>query len=197
MKCIDWELATNGYDYRRSFLEDVKNRGTYSTYESKQTVYNALLDEIARYSRKSKRNIIDEMKTNNGINPRKMVQSILDNTNVKYSKQREYAAFTMCDKQFRNQYWIIPNKSEKNAKLFESCLCSYYKDDLYLHRNRIAHNTLSYQQNLPELENLKKKTEFSRNYFFWFSILALIDEMFMTLYREYSNYIKMNSYFED
>lgn len=197
MKCTDWELATNGYDYRRSFLEDVKNRGTYSTYESKQTVYNALLDEIARYSRKSKRDIVDEMKTNNDINPRAIVQSILDDTNVKYCKQREYAAFTKCSKQFRNQFWIVPNNTDKTAKLFESRLCSYYKDDLYHQRNRIAHNTLSYQQNLPELENLIKETEYSRNYFFWFAILVLIDEIIMTLYNQYTDSIKKNSYFEE
>lgn len=196
MKCIDWELATNGYDYRRSFLEDVKNRGTYSTYESKQTVYNALLGEIARYSRKSKKDIV-EQKTKNGIDPRGKVQSILDDTNVKYCKQREYASFTRCKNQFRDQYWIVPKDSDKTVKLFESRLCSYYKDDLYRHRNRIAHNTLSYQQNLPELESLKNETEYSRNYFFWFAILVLIDEIFMDLYREYLHYIKMNSYFEE
>lgn len=197
MKCIDWELATNGYDYRRTFLEDVKNRGTYSTYASKKTVYNALLDEISRYSRKSKRQIVSEMNHNNSINPRMIVQSILDNTNVIYCKQRDYEAFIRSDNQFRNQFWIIPGNQEKNAKLFESRLSAYYNDDLYHHRNRIAHNTLSYQQNLPDLESLKNETEYSRNYFFWFAILVLIDEMFMELYREYSNYIKMNSYFEE
>lgn len=197
IKCIDWELATNGYDYRRIFLENVKNRGTYSTYESKQTVYNVLLDEIARYSRKSKSEIVGEMKTNNDINSRDMVQSILDDTNVKFCKQREYVAFTRCDNQFCNQFWIVPNTSEKTAKLFGSRLCSYYKDDLYHHRNRIAHNTLSYQQNLPEFEMLKNETDYSRNYFFWFAILVLIDEIFMALYRDYSDYTKKSSYFEE
>ena len=86
---------------------------------------------------------------------------------------------------------------EKKAKLFESRMSDYYNNDLYHHRNRIAHNTLSYQQNLPELESLKNETDFSRNYFFWFAILTLIDEIFMVLYKEYSNYIKLNSYFEE
>ena len=112
-------------------------------------------------------------------------------------RSTDYEEFLKSDHQFQNQFWIIPSMQEKKAKLFESRMSDYYNNDLYHHRNRIAHNTLSYQQNLPELESLKNETDFSRNYFFWFAILTLIDEIFMVLYKEYSNYIKLNSYFEE
>jgi len=65
-----------------------------------------------------------------------------------------------------------------------------------MQRNRIAHNTLSYQQNLPDLDGLKNESRYSRNYFFWFAILVLIDEIFMEFYREYSKCLENNSYFE-
>ena len=76
-------------------------------------------------------------------------------------------------------------------------MVKHYKEELYRQRNRIAHNTLSYQQNLPELEMLKGENELTRNYFFWFSILVLIDEIFMELYNVYSKCLKENSYFDD
>jgi hypothetical protein len=198
IKCIDWELATNDYDYRLMFVDDVKNKGTYSTYDAKNSVYNALINEIVRYSGKGKKDFLNEMKREKNINPREIIQQILDNTNIIYCRQREYNAFKKCDKEFKEQYFIVPDSNEsKSVKLFETVLVKHYKEELYRQRNRIAHNTLSYQQNLPELEMLKGENELTRNYFFWFSILVLIDEIFMELYNVYSKCLKENSYFDD
>lgn len=44
---------------------------------------------------------------------------------------------------------------------------------------------------------LKGEKALSRNYFFWFAILFLIDEIFMELFRDYSQCLKDNSYFND
>lgn len=195
VKCIDWELATNGFDYRRIYIEEVKNRGTYSTYDAKKQVYNALVSEIVRYSGVSRKDLITELKKRR-IEPDKIIEQIFRDTNVVRSKQREYSEFlTKCKTEINNQYYIVPDEKSKSVKLFESSLQSHYENELYRQRNRIAHNTLSYQQNLPDLETLRED-ELSRNYFFWFSILVLIDEIFMDLYRYYAQCVKDNSYFD-
>lgn len=198
MKCIDWELATNGFDYRRIFLEQVKERGTYSTYKSKNAVYNELINEILRYSGSDKIDYLKAVKKRREIKPRTSVQNILEASNVIYCKQRDFDEFIKCDKAFQNQFLIVPQEKDKdkNVKLFESSMMSHY-EKLYNQRNRIAHNTLSYQQNLPDLEMLKVENGLSRNYFFWFSILYLIDEIFMEIYKDYSQCLKENSYFND
>lgn len=198
MRCIDWELATNGYDYRLNFIEDVKNRGTYSTYEAKNKVYNALINEIARYSGIGKKDLITELKGSKIIKPRESIQQILEGTNIIYCKERDFNEFKKCDKEFNNQFFVIPDSNtSKSVKLFETVLVTHYMEELYRQRNRIAHNTLSYQQNLPDLEMLKGESSLSRNYFFWFSILFLIDEIFIELFKIYSKCLKDNSYFND
>ena len=60
-------------------------------------------------------------------------------------------------------------------------------EELYNQRNRIAHNTLSYQQNLPDFNILKNEKEYSRNYFLWFAILLLIDNIFIEMYKLYQD----------
>ena len=197
MKCIDWELATNGYEYRRSFLESNKKneKGEYSTYLAKNIVYKALVNEIIRYSGKSTNKLIEEIKKRKDYDPIAVINSIIEESNVIYSKQRDYGIFVKCKKEFSNQYLSV-SRDGYSVNLFESKLIEYYKD-LYDQRNRIAHNTLSYQQNLPELAKLSDESCYSRNYFVWFAILVLIDEIFMELYREYMDCLKKHSYFEE
>lgn len=58
-------------------------------------------------------------------------------------------------------------------------------DELYLNRNRLAHNVKSYQKNLPSLNILRDENDDSRNYYIWFFILSLIDSVFIELYKMY------------
>lgn len=196
MKCIDWELATNGYEYRRDFLKSISDKGEYSTFRAKNAVYNALIKEIVRYSGKGKIELITEIKNRCTINPIDIVKHIMDGTDIIYCKQRDYAAFLNSSQEFDNQFFNIPSNNNGGVVLLQNKLQRHYDDELYRQRNRIAHNTLSYQQNLPDLDGLKNESNYSRNYFFWFAILVLIDEIFMELYREYTKCLKSNSYFE-
>lgn len=58
-------------------------------------------------------------------------------------------------------------------------------EELYLNRNRLAHNVKSYQKNLPSLNILRNENDESRNYYIWFFILNLIDSVFIELYKVY------------
>lgn len=64
-------------------------------------------------------------------------------------------------------------------------LQNLYSERVYVHRNRCAHNLTSYQDNLPTLKTLLSEDYVYDNYFFYFSILILLDEIFMRLYRVY------------
>ena len=73
----------------------------------------------------------------------------------------------------------------KPYNLFQSALSKRYEELAYRHRNRCAHNTLSYQVNKPD-SSVLASTDFSyHSYFFRFALIVLIDEIFMVLFREY------------
>lgn len=196
-KCIDWELATNSYEYRRTFLKRVKERGEYSTYSAKNEVYKELVKESATLCGKGMADFLSELNKAETFDPKKEVDNTLINSSILYCRRRDYEEFLTCDRIFAEQYWIIPkNNVDKGVKLFESALQKYYEDGLYMQRNRVAHNTQSYQRNLPELESLKNEQKYLRNYFCWFAILVLIDDIFMSLYKKYLRALKTVSYFE-
>lgn len=69
--------------------------------------------------------------------------------------------------------------------LFDNELQKIYTDIIYSHRNRCAHNLKSYQDNIPPLKDLCSVDNVYNNYYFRFSMLALIDEIFIRLYNTY------------
>ncbi len=93
-------------------------------------------------------------------------------------KQHDYLFY---EKNWRNMFQPQYAMSE----LFDANLQNRYKNIVYTHRNRCAHNLLSYQNNLPTLKTLANEEYDYENYFFRFAILILIDEIFMRLYKEY------------
>ena len=63
---------------------------------------------------------------------------------------------------------------------------------LYNHRNKCAHNTISYQDNIPTLKALASKSNKYNNYFIWFALLMLIDMVSIKLYDLYLNSVQNN-----
>lgn len=61
----------------------------------------------------------------------------------------------------------------------------FYTNVVYRHRNRCAHNLSSFQNNLPTLKTLVGEDFVYDNYYYRFSMLLLIDEIFMRLYKAY------------
>lgn len=60
-----------------------------------------------------------------------------------------------------------------------------YTDYTYAQRNRCAHNLVSYQVNLPTLKSLLDEDYRYHNYYLHFSLLILLDEIFVRLYKVY------------
>ena len=60
-----------------------------------------------------------------------------------------------------------------------------YTNVVYKHRNRCAHNLASFQSNMPTLKTLTEEGFVYDNYYYRFSMLLLLDEVYMRLYKAY------------
>ena len=181
LKCICWEMATYDYEYRYKKLSSPL--GECSSYDDKKKIFAELIEEIKKldssfnpatlFSEQNKQNIL------NGI--RAEFNSALDGSVMTVWDNRSYAnQLVITDSSF-----AVTNGG--TCSLLNNDLISYYKDTLYRHRNRCAHNLRSYQQNTPTLSVLAKSKSGNDNYFDLFFVLILIDNIFMTAYKEYLN----------
>jgi hypothetical protein len=180
-KCIAWEMATENYEFRRDFLNDFAKEG-FSTYQSKQKLYKKLMELLERseFSEEMKKDIIDESE--------KCVINLIDDSKLKYWNESKYSDFK---EQIRNivSYENIAKKIVKNKdnvvyNLLENKIHPIY-EDLYGCRNRLAHNTLSYQDNLPSFIDMQTEDFGYNNYFVWFYLLIVIDKIMIKLYKEF------------
>lgn len=176
MKCICWELATYDYEYRyRRFTLD--RLGECSTYKEKNIVYKDLIEQIKKH--------IPDFSTISFLNKEQLktstiseIRTIFSETNLSTWSQKNFAEFVS------NTNLIQPNHFGSMNNLFENILQDRYSQ-LYTHRNRCAHNTLSYQQNLPTLQTIVQESYRYDNYFVRFAILILLDKIFIELFTKY------------
>lgn len=176
MKCIAWEIATNDFEYRRDLLNDKYKLGECSEYDAKNKIYKSLCKQIKNCYPDF--NFKDpEIKKRVKQNSFDLVIDVFGDTNLAVWKNEMFNEFSKSKVIRDNQYL-------NGGELLESSLIEEYKT-LYNQRNRIAHNTISYQQNLPDFSVLRTEKNFSRNYFLWFAILLLIDNIFIEIYNVY------------
>jgi len=175
LKCICWELATNDYEYRYKRFT-LKPLGECSSYEEKKTIYKDLLELIKKHRPNFNTNEIDT----NFIRSATIseIQSIFSSSNL--STWTLYSFLELM-----NDHSIISqNQFATPNNLFENILQEKYSL-LYNHRNRCAHNTQSYQDNLPTLKALLSQNYKYDNYFIRFTLLILLDKIFIDLYMKY------------
>lgn len=184
MKCICWELATQDYDYRYDFL----NRKKYSecsTYSDKNGIFKDLIKIIQKMLPSFEPStLIDEAFLNKIQDD---IEKLYSTSNLCIWQNREYLFFKSKFRTVLNirQLNYHTKGSVKSYNLFQSALSKRYEKVVYRHRNRCAHNTLSYQVNKPDFSVLAS-TDFSyHSYFFRFALIVLIDEIFMVLFRKY------------
>lgn len=205
MKCICWEIATNDYEYRYKFTKIPL--GECSNYKDKLDIYKDLIEQIKKYNPTST-TPIDIKKGDIFKNAISEIRTIFSNTNLSIWAQSNFNKFEsilegMKDNCFSNINLDTNAKSmfidcsncskyDKSEKPYKCSMTSntknlkeIYEDHLYKRRNRIAHNTQSYQQNLPTLKTLVSEDYKYENYFVYFTLLTLIDNIFRELYKEY------------
>ncbi len=183
MKCLMWEMAHNDFEFRYDFLKE--SHGEYSNYHDKQKVYNSLIKQILIVEKTflikdkiDKRNILASSK----------LENLLKDSNLIVWSEKSFTNYRKLwseiqNKHFANQNTVLlePTLTDKG----KMSLRILYEEHLYKNRNRIAHNTKSYQHNLPTLNALKCENFIFENYFLWFSTLILIDQIFIELYKIY------------
>jgi len=192
MKCICWEMATNDYEYRRILLNNEERLGECSDYKAKNAVYKQLVAQIIKYN--SKFNVANDINRSNILTTTiSDIHSIFSNTNLSIWAQCEFNNYGTILTPIKTD-WFLRNgdvlfEEKKNKKAEKLQLIYEY---LYRHRNRCAHNTKSYQQNLPTLKTLADENYKYENYFVWFAILVLIDKIFIALYENYLKVLNNN-----
>lgn len=197
MKCICWELATNDYSYRYEYMRN-KNYGECSSYEEKNKICNDIIRCIRnREPEFSPYRILDdnsvginklaEMKWQHEFqNKLNDILSLFEDSYLTMCYPREYRCFKdELIRKFQSKDFCIINKN--GISLLGGGMVAFYKDIVYAHRNRCAHNTVSYQRNLPSFMTLSDNEYKYHNYFYRYALLVLIDVVIMKVYDYYMN----------
>lgn len=193
-KCINWELATDDYEYR---YEAYGDRGKYkigegSHWEDKCRIFKGLQNQLSKEKKDIEKEISIETIKSTLKDTKKTIKDLYLNCSLMKEYAREYIIFeSVCNQVdrkclhpelsdiFGNQQIEIVN----NEKL---TLTEMYKDYIYRHRNRCAHNLLSYQENRPTMNMMSSLEMAMNNYFIRFLVVALIDDEMRLLYELYN-----------
>lgn len=210
MKCICWELATDDYNYRYTRYKR-EPLGECSILDEKNRVLNDLVNHVINaapdfktLSDNERQNIINE--TNIIIN------TLYEEGNLKGWAEKEFhifkELFSNCSKEcvgYMSKEGVMKeflghceNCSRKGKPEAKNAICEKGSlkdayDMLIKHRNRCAHNTHSYQHNLPSLQSMYEDKFVFENYFLHFAILIIIDKITICLFRKY--FEKSHAYF--
>lgn len=181
IKCVLWEMATDNYELRYKFISGAIKIGEGSRYDDKKTVYKILFEQIKEFDSAymidgtTKSNIIRTVKDS--------MDALFEGTVLKQSMEREYSDFqsiyNSCNViSMGGDTFVIGDICGESIKDFH---------DKYLirERNRIAHNTVSYQDNLPSFGKLIDQKDILRNFFLFYAYLMMIDELLVVIYSKY------------
>lgn len=185
LKCICWEMATYDYGYRYQYLK--KNYGECSSYADKNSIYKDLIEQVKKQDRTfDVEQLFEDVDKDPIVARRKMfmrvqkrIDGMIGNTLVAQWEEHNYLNYKEKWKGMAKWSYALGNK------LFSKELQGFYWAVVFDHRNKCAHNLKSVQKNLPTLKTLEDENYVYDNYYFRFSVLALIDEVFMRLYKQY------------
>jgi len=189
MKCITWEMATNDYEYRRTLLANDDKLGECSSYEVKNKIFKQLVGQIRKHDTSFDVKVAVEAK-NILKETFDEITNIFGDSNLSRWSEGSFRWFVKNRMVIKHEH-LVPLDKKGKSNLFENVLQDKY-EMLYNHRNRIAHNTQSYQQNLPTLKTLANDDYVYENYFLYFTILVLVDRIFRVLYKDYLRVMEDN-----
>lgn len=190
MKQILWELASNSFECRYEFMREA--HGEYSSIKDKNSVLKLLCHGILNID--SNYNFDTEISRGTIIDKSvDCIKQSFKNTNISASYPQEYSQF----------FKIVDRNNIKDNQLFHDkriflpqaqCgdpikLAEAY-ESLYRYRNSCAHNTKSYQIDVPTLTTMSQDNYLYQNPFLRFFILILIDSLFLELFKIYRNQLK-------
>lgn len=190
LRFIAWEMASNDLEYRYKLL---KGDDKYSSFDAKSKIFKSLIEAIKKIDpnftiEKFEKKEIQEYSVN-------IVKKKFNNTNLATWHQRKYNAMERANisKIIPLNQFLQNNVNKKTGGLLESVLIKHY-NNLYDRRNSLAHNLNSFKPRFPLFRELVNEGDLDNNYFVWFSILVLIDKIFMELYKVYKE--ELDDHFE-
>lgn len=187
-KCICWDLASRDYVYRYEIYSSRSNK-EFSQLKDKTSVWADLLGQIRKerpdYVLNS--NQLDEIM----LNIKTTIANFYHDARLEGWSERMFSEYqelmSLCDSRCllsdQGKSLLGKNNRIDLQKAYEM---------LYRFRNRCAHNTTSYQQNLPALETLRKEEHRYDNYFFRFALLLMIDMVITGTYKVYDELYRVN-----
>ncbi|WP_418321195.1 hypothetical protein [Segatella hominis] len=183
LKCILWEIASDDLDFRYKYLSGSVKVNECSQLSDKNIVYNILKKTLEDKNHPFL--FPDEIEIN------RQISEIKDNLISKFETSvfrkwlpREYSRFIEFSSNIRYKrdgYFTLKSIFGGDNYLNEAF------DKLYRHRNRCAHNLLSYQSNVPKLLDFTKDVDGSDNYFTRILLLCMIDNVFTRMFKFYIN----------
>lgn len=181
LRCICWYIASFDYQFRYNYLDKYKELHQFSSQADKNAVWSMINGLIRTYDDTKFQISLDERE--------KMVKevagnivSIFDQSILSEWNKRQYQEF---------KKWaanITLGDVAESGKLLSGKLYNIY-EEMYDRRNKFAHNTLSYQQNLPSFKSLTEGRQ--GNFYCWFFILTLIDKLFINRFEVATELIKL------
>ena len=185
LKFITWEIASNDLEYRRTLLNNDDKLGEYSKLEAKNKVFRRFVEAIMILDKEF--NVYESLnKSNLQKETTDYVKKVFKGTNLSTWHQRKFNSFFKTNENELipiNQF-LQPNSKGNLGPLFQSIIQNRY-EELYKQRNTLAHNLSSYRVSSQSFRELAITTDKDKNYFIWFSILILIDKIFIDLYKIY------------
>lgn len=179
LKCICWEMATEDYEYRYKYLGN--SYGECSRYDDKNKIYKEIIENIKKYEPSFNASSLISNKAKFLNDLKDQIKILIEKSIISKWLEREFAFFKSKNGSGNVKATQICNPSNLLENLLQSDFIKY----VYNHRNRCAHNLISYQENLPTLSTLADENYKYQNYFYRFYILILLDEIFMKLYYKY------------
>lgn len=195
LKCICWDIASVDYDFRYKVYQHWAF-GECSSADDKNSIFSLLVKKIQEYDSDFKGEIVKNRINDLSIKDKSynFVKQCIQNSALRFFMERDFYNFSVDSKTFTkiNTLYVSDTKILNND-LNDKFSIAFLYDSLYKHRNRCAHNLTSYQQNLPKINYLLKKDE-KENYFYYFTVLIILDEVFKFLYQILLEKIKMNNW---
>lgn len=210
-KCIAWELASYDYEYR--YDRFIKNQiGECSNLEEKNIIFRDVLKEIGKKDPSfSSSSFINAAGILNDA--KQSISNFFNGTPAVSNTESEFHSYLLLVDSMIAECLVYPKGSQR--QLFTNCNSCAYKDKTatdflkcsvdsfpfpviygitYRHRNRYAHNTLSYQTNEPTFDTLKDPVYRLNNHYLMFLSLILIDGMMVEAYKKWLEVTKISKY---
>ena len=181
LKCIYWDLGS--MDLERRFHRILEKLGDMSCYDEKKDLCTDLVSYLVRNDL--------NFNPDTDIDREKLLADAIQDV-------KDACSGTLLQKWYPDYYLDFEeitaglNADEILEWNHKDCKCKeLLKGELkkvfeamYYHRNRCAHNSTSFQKNLPKFAVLSGPRAVHENYFIRFFILILLDKFFVGLYKD-------------